>query len=105
MELSTNTFPYKPLSADLPEIRVLHLLPGKFDDDIKCSLEHVSLDSCPEYTALSYVWGDPKVTKPVKFSCHRSAMSAFTNMWKWWSSQDGKGSIRVSRGPVTRNLA
>src|SRR5205814_9983506 len=75
-----------------PRLGLCTFCQANSDDDIKCSLKHVSLDSCPEYTALSYVWGDPKVTKPVRFSRHRSAMSAFTNMWKWWSSQDGKGS-------------
>ena len=40
--------------------------PAKFNDPIYCELEHACLDEKPAYTALSYVWGDPKVTKPIK---------------------------------------
>jgi hypothetical protein len=41
------------------EIRLLTILPGKDGDEIKCSLETVSLDHNPSYEAISYVWGDP----------------------------------------------
>ncbi|KAI1366046.1 heterokaryon incompatibility protein-domain-containing protein [Xylaria arbuscula] len=40
------------------EIRLLTILPGKPGDDMKCSLETVSLDDNPSYEAISYVWGD-----------------------------------------------
>lgn len=41
------------------EIRVLLLLPGSFDDPIKCRLVVRSIEADPEYDALSYQWGDP----------------------------------------------
>lgn len=48
---------YLPLSADRREIRLLTLNPGHFRDDIHCSLSNFSLNECPPYEALSYVWG------------------------------------------------
>ncbi|TQV91995.1 ankyrin and het domain-containing protein [Cordyceps javanica] len=50
-------YPYQAL--DLPhETRILHIQPGKFEDEIVCSLVHMSLKggSSP-YEALSYCWG------------------------------------------------
>ena len=80
---------YKSLTSSL-EMRVLELYPGKFNDEIRCSLHvcAVELDSCYEwpgesartrttfvvsrttgrpvwYTALSYVWGDTTFIKPI----------------------------------------
>lgn len=48
---------YLPLSADQREIRLLRLSPGQFQDAIHCSLSNFSLNECPPYEALSYVWG------------------------------------------------
>ncbi|KAL2193213.1 heterokaryon incompatibility protein-domain-containing protein, partial [Corynascus similis CBS 632.67] len=47
------------------EIRLLKLLPGHFDDPIKCYLEHTPLASAPYYDALSYTWGDATQTSPI----------------------------------------
>ena len=33
--------------------------------ELHVTLQHVSLAQAPEYTALSYVWGDPAKTKPI----------------------------------------
>jgi Heterokaryon incompatibility protein (HET) len=46
-------------------IRVVHLLPGQWDDEIRCELHTVSLDALPIYEALSYVWGNPKTTRTI----------------------------------------
>ncbi len=57
-----------PLSAsDRSEIRVVKLYPGKFDDDIRCELVHVSLASSElvSHIALSYTWGSPDATAPI----------------------------------------
>lgn len=56
---------YSPLDTQKSEIRVVTLLPGKPRDAIRCTLSTVSLDSAPEFTALSYAWGDPDKTKPI----------------------------------------
>ncbi|KKY19786.1 putative het domain protein [Phaeomoniella chlamydospora] len=67
MEISRNRFTYHPLLETLNEIRVIHLLPSTIDDEIRCIVEHVSLDEdpVPTYAALSYVWGDATIVKPI----------------------------------------
>jgi hypothetical protein len=56
---------YDTLNSQKKEIRLLSLLPGKTDHPIECTLQTVSLDDPPEFEALSYVWGDVAVKKPV----------------------------------------
>jgi hypothetical protein len=48
------------------EIRLLVIEPSLNSDAvIKCSVQAVSLDSKPEYIALSYVWGDAAITTDI----------------------------------------
>lgn len=51
--------PYNPIDSSKEEIRIIHLLPGDFNDTINIELVPVSLSSspAPHYDALSYVWG------------------------------------------------
>ncbi|KAJ3564410.1 hypothetical protein NPX13_g7853 [Xylaria arbuscula] len=52
------TYPmYQPLDPASKCIRVLELLPGVFENDLRCVLRTVSLNDKPSYTALSYTWG------------------------------------------------
>lgn len=48
---------YKPLEPGVKTIRLLELLPGAFENDLRCSLRTVALDDKPYYEALSYTWG------------------------------------------------
>jgi Heterokaryon incompatibility protein (HET) len=57
--------PYTLLPPTTFTIRILILLPGNFNDDIRGFLVAIPLDSKPEYMALSYVWGDAKDTVPI----------------------------------------
>ena len=50
---------YSQLNPERNEIRTTILQPGKWNDEISCSLQVVSLDDNPEYMTLSYVWGNP----------------------------------------------
>ncbi|KAI8953831.1 heterokaryon incompatibility protein-domain-containing protein [Xylaria longipes] len=50
---------YTPLNPSKKQIRLLTLLNGEWNDEIKCKLYVVSLDDEPKYEALSYVWGSP----------------------------------------------
>ncbi|KAJ4991558.1 heterokaryon incompatibility protein [Stagonosporopsis vannaccii] len=60
-----------PLDTDKHEIRLLHLEPAPFADDIKVRLETVSLDDVPNYEALSYAWGTMPSPLPVLVDvCH-----------------------------------
>ncbi|KAF2658267.1 hypothetical protein K491DRAFT_624949 [Lophiostoma macrostomum CBS 122681] len=45
--------------------RVAEILPGCDGDDISCKLYTAEWTSTPEYEAISYAWGDPKLTAPV----------------------------------------
>ena len=58
MGSDSDTYIYKPL-ASLRSIRLLNLLPGILGELLEYSLEEYGLDNVPEYTAISYVWGDP----------------------------------------------
>ncbi|OAA57293.1 Heterokaryon incompatibility [Cordyceps fumosorosea ARSEF 2679] len=52
-------YPYQALN--LPhETRIVNIQPGKFQDDIICSISHMPLENAPApepYEALSYCWG------------------------------------------------
>ena len=54
---------YRTLNPAINEIRLLCLqFDGENSEGLKCSLEHVSLDQLPNFTALSYCWGDSEKT-------------------------------------------
>lgn len=57
---------YRPISAT--EFRVVHLLPGTFDDEIRCVLETRPPNVKTRYKALSYQWGDASITKPIRIA-------------------------------------
>lgn len=56
---------YTLLNSARSEIRLLALLPGKSHEPIRCNLHVASLDDAPNFEALSYVWGDPMVKRPI----------------------------------------
>ncbi|WAO96031.1 Hypothetical protein NCS54_01368800 [Fusarium falciforme] len=47
------------------DIRILSLLPGLFNDPIRCGLTVEPIEQDLQYDALSYMWGDPSVTQPI----------------------------------------
>jgi hypothetical protein len=55
--------PYRPLNLQKQEIRLFELLPCSFSNEIRGRFEHVPLDTCPPFTALSYTWGTEEVDK------------------------------------------
>ncbi|KAN0115561.1 HET domain containing protein [Hyaloscypha variabilis] len=55
---------YDALCSSKSEIRLLKVHPSN-DGVIQCNLTKCSLDTDPEYYALSYVWGDPAATKNI----------------------------------------
>lgn len=63
---ATEQGPYNPIDSSKAEIRIIHLLPGDFDDTINIELVPVSLSSnpTPQYDALSYVWGQEQCQNP-----------------------------------------
>jgi hypothetical protein len=55
-----STFQYRPLLE--AEIRLLWIAKRREGDVLECRLQHFQLDTKPQYTALSYVWGNPDDT-------------------------------------------
>lgn len=55
---------YTPLNKASKEIRILQLLPGVFDDNIRCQLSVTSVYGV--FEALSYVWGDATKTRRIE---------------------------------------
>ena len=56
-DISAVRFTYdRQLIADKGEIRLLHLLPGRDGDIVRCELRDVSLKANPTFLALSYCW-------------------------------------------------
>lgn len=45
-------------------IRLVELLPGAWEDDLRCNIHTISLDTPPTYDALSYSWGDEAQDDP-----------------------------------------
>jgi len=68
---------YCPLDTPT-SLRLLKLLPGKYNDDLVGVLEHADLTQLPNYEAVSYVWGAAE--NPVKFSCNGIKMDITENL-------------------------
>jgi len=73
---------YEKHPLDINTTRVLRILPPNLTDGsdiISCQLSVISLDDSPKYRALSYVWGDPSVTKPTLVD--NTLMQVRMNLW------------------------
>ncbi|KAH6853216.1 heterokaryon incompatibility protein-domain-containing protein [Chaetomium sp. MPI-CAGE-AT-0009] len=64
-----------PLEAPAKQIRLLKLLPGQEGTIIRGELFVASLESNPEFEALSYVWGSPGATRPISVNNHSLSIS------------------------------
>jgi hypothetical protein len=58
-----SAFPYQALQRASGEFRILDLHPGLFGGKISCSIRKSSLESKPQYEALSYTWGNARHLK------------------------------------------
>ena len=61
-------FEYKALpepAGQTGHIRLLTIAPGEPRNDISATLEAHAVDSLPDFTAISYCWGDAKLNMPV----------------------------------------
>ena len=57
---------YDQLNKDRNEFRILTIYNDSDHDClVRCALDKYSLSSPPEYYAMSYVWGDSKITKEI----------------------------------------
>ncbi|KAK0509247.1 hypothetical protein JMJ35_008618 [Cladonia borealis] len=80
---------YKPLKVERREIRLLHMEPSlKLKEQPQCFLETVSLDDSPQFEALSYVWGDPNLTRPIRLGNRQ-----------WYATINLEAGLRYLRRP------
>ncbi|KAF2002319.1 HET-domain-containing protein [Amniculicola lignicola CBS 123094] len=74
-------FQYQPLRQSKQEIRLLNISAApKRNKFPSFSLEVVSLQSSPSYTALSYTWGDASKTTPLHI--HNQVFQATHNLYE-----------------------
>ncbi|KAH6949187.1 heterokaryon incompatibility protein-domain-containing protein [Fusarium avenaceum] len=64
---------YRPIEESA--YRVIHLLPGKFTDDIRCFLETRPELAMISYEAISYQWGDESITRPISIAPMKSRLA------------------------------
>lgn len=101
---------YKQLHGS--EIRIVEILPGRWDDTVSCRLEHVRLRGVndPQYVALSYAWGDAMDTVDIMLNgiVHPVTRNLFTALRRLRHSsieaclQDGAS--EQSHGPINGAL-
>ncbi|KAH9204942.1 heterokaryon incompatibility protein-domain-containing protein, partial [Leptodontidium sp. 2 PMI_412] len=71
---------YAKLDYAHREIRLLTILDDDDDYLVRCTTRTASLDDRPNFNALSYCWGDSKVTSPIMVDYH--VMSVTVNLEK-----------------------
>lgn len=80
---------YKPLNVERHEIRLLHLKPSlELQEQPQYFLETVSLDDNPQFEALSYAWGDPSLTRPIRLENR-----------EWYATVSLEAGLRYLRSP------
>ena len=89
--MSTGPNIWHPLDPSRRQIRLFHLEPSEnIHDQAEGFLEIVSLDDNPRYEALSYAWGDPKITCTIKLQ-----------KVQWEVTTNLEAGLRNLRGNVT----
>ncbi|KAF2141127.1 uncharacterized protein K452DRAFT_229721, partial [Aplosporella prunicola CBS 121167] len=75
----SKTLRYTPLNELTSDIRLINLLPpspGHDTSPISCTSFAVSLDTWPQYEALSYTWGDANITDTIEVDGHAFNVTA-----------------------------
>jgi Heterokaryon incompatibility protein (HET) len=72
-------FEHIALTSPDQEIRLLTIEAGDEADEIRCSLSVAKLNDFPEYTAISYEWGEPEPL--IDIAINRSRFSARHNLF------------------------
>ena len=80
--MACEIYQHLPLDTATPHIRLLKLLPGHEDDDIKLELENVQLHNDElQYDAISYTWGLEQPLQVVKIA--NKSLLLRTNIWQF----------------------
>ncbi|KAL8645808.1 MAG: hypothetical protein Q9226_007132 [Calogaya cf. arnoldii] len=108
-------YEYSGLDDQGQEIRLLTLLPGRYLDNVRVTLENVALDttSPPFYEALSYTWGSAQDTVPICILTETVVNKAVHKSPRWFKKilgssarihRDNFHGVPFSSLDVTRNL-
>ncbi len=68
-----------PIQAD-SQIRIFSFVSEPKADTIRVYIEVVQLNKVPDYTCISYTWGDPKVTRMVQYG--HGTIDVTINLWR-----------------------
>jgi hypothetical protein len=86
--MALRRYAYKSLDKNNREIRLVHLHPPEqFSSQVRCSILTTTLDNAPEYTALSYCWGDASNRLTIElndaglFTTPNSCLSTTSNLY------------------------
>ncbi|KAF7443718.1 HET domain containing protein [Pyrenophora tritici-repentis] len=72
---------YTPLNTGSHAFRLLHLLPGAWEDDISAELHECSMIECRNrYITISYTWGQPNEVPRVPIACNGKTVFIFENL-------------------------
>jgi hypothetical protein len=87
-----NEYQYFPLFPGEIRLLVLHPFDPFFPKRVSCHLQNVKLDEprLAKYTAISYVWGNPTITKTI--ICAGKKLQVTTNLYsalKSWRTRNG----------------
>jgi hypothetical protein len=63
--VNCNKFEYAPLLQPIKQFRLLSFETSSSETDLSCRLQSFDLTDCPEYYALSYVYGDPSIRESI----------------------------------------
>ncbi|VUC22235.1 unnamed protein product [Clonostachys rosea] len=76
--VSGPTYTYTAIAAPRA-IRLIHLHPGYESDPVSVSLETVTLDSVPDYEAISYCWGNAADQRQI--TCNDATLSITNSLF------------------------
>ncbi|KAI0871315.1 heterokaryon incompatibility protein-domain-containing protein [Hypoxylon argillaceum] len=71
-------YEYTPITTPRT-IRLMHLYPGIETNPIHLSLVTITLDSAPDYEAISYCWGNAQDVRPV--TCNAASLSITNSLF------------------------
>lgn len=71
MESNASIYHDLPLSEDRICVRLLTILPGEEEDEIRCRLKVATLSTFTKYEALSYTWVDAIYNSPILVNSQR----------------------------------
>ncbi|KAI0409933.1 heterokaryon incompatibility protein-domain-containing protein [Xylaria palmicola] len=74
-------FKHNPLNLVKAEIRLVRVRPSECKS-FQCSIEHVAINGCPPYHALSYNWGPELVSRTLTIDGHPYGI--WENLWEFW---------------------